>query len=209
VRAVLDPNHKLNLANRASGDCSANLTWTSIVFAPQGPAVVQGDGFTGEIASVIDVPRVTLSEVSPVREAAATAGMTLMISNSSHWPGAKGTNWRTDVEVHNPGSVQASYTFAMLVKDTDNTNAAKASFTLGPGLSQRYVDIIDSVFHFAGSAALQISVTSGSVLVTSDTYNRLAPGNPGNFADGSTFGQFVPALTSDQAITASDHPADA
>ncbi|MFI5168458.1 MAG: hypothetical protein ACHQQS_17780, partial [Thermoanaerobaculales bacterium] len=60
------------------------------------------------------------------------------VPTSAHSTGAKGTNWRTDLEVHNPGSVQAAYTVGLLKRDTDNTNPAVVSFMLAPGLSQRY-----------------------------------------------------------------------
>ncbi|MFI5168435.1 MAG: hypothetical protein ACHQQS_17665, partial [Thermoanaerobaculales bacterium] len=112
--------------------------------------------------------------------------------------------WRTDLEVHNPGSVQAAYTVGLLKRDTDNTNPAVVSFMLAPGLSQRYTDIVDTVFHFSGAAALQIVVTSGALVVASDTYNRLGAGNPGGLPEGSTYGQYAPAMTADQAITSSD-----
>jgi hypothetical protein len=204
VRVVLDPNHKINLANRASGDCSANWTWSSIVFAPQSAATVYGGTFTRAVVPVIEGRRAKLNEVPTGRQFAAAAATTFVVPTSAHSTGAKGTNWRTDLEVHNPGTTQASFTISLLKRDTDNSNPMKVSLSLAPGLAQRYTDIVDSVFHFSGAAALQVSVTSGTLLVTADTYNRLGVGNPGNFPDGSTYGQYAPALTSDQAITSGD-----
>ncbi len=134
----------------------------------------------------------------------AAAGQTLYIPTGAHSTGALGTNWRTDVAVHNPGSTQASYTFALLRRDADNSSPATASFSLAPGTCARYTDIIDSVFHFYGAAALRVTVTSGSVLFTSNTYNRLSSDNPNGFPDGSTFGQFVPAFLDSTAVTVAD-----
>ncbi|MDD5563312.1 MAG: CARDB domain-containing protein [Thermoanaerobaculaceae bacterium] len=143
--------------------------------------------------------------VSLAGPAAVAAGSTVfMISNSAHSTGAKGTNWWTDVEFHNPTTAMASYTMALLKRNTDNSSPQTVSFMLNPGSSQRYTDVINTVFGFNGAAAILVTVNSGSVIVTSVTYNRLGPGNPGNFPDGSTFGQYVPAFTDDQAITAGD-----
>lgn len=134
----------------------------------------------------------------------AAGSTVVMISNSAHSAGANGTNWRSDLEIHNPNTTMAGYTMALLKRDTDNSSPTTVSFVLSPGSSQRYTDVIDSVFGFNGAAAIQITITTGSLIVTSVTYNRLAVGNPGNFPDGSTFGEYVPALTDDQAITTSD-----
>ncbi|MCU0292358.1 MAG: SUMF1/EgtB/PvdO family nonheme iron enzyme [Thermoanaerobaculaceae bacterium] len=138
----------------------------------------------------------------PVARTAA-AEWSYTIPTAAHSAGTLGTSWRTDLEVHNPGSTQASYTIALLKRDTDNHSLpadAVRSFTLDPGLSARYADVIDSLFHFSGAAALRITPTSGEVLVTSRTYTALGAGNPLNLPAGSTFGQLVPGLTPDQAI---------
>src|SRR5512136_441436 len=147
------------------------------------PATERGPGGGGVAAEV------TALGASPGSYPAA-AGQTLYIPTGAHSTGALGTNWRTDVAVHNPGTTQASYTFALLKRDTDNSAPSTASFSLAPGATTRYPDIIDSVFHFYGAAALRVSVTAGSILVTSNTYNRLSSDNPNGFPDGSTFGNF-------------------
>ncbi|MBI4916081.1 MAG: hypothetical protein HY825_09565, partial [Acidobacteria bacterium] len=142
-------------------------------------------------------------------------GATLLAAGSSltciptgaHATGAGGTNWRTDVEVHNPGATQAAYSITLLKRDNDNGSLpadATRSFTLDPGLGARYTDIIDAVFHFSGAAALRITATSGTILVTSRTYNQLGSGNPYNLPVGSTFGQFVPAFADTNAITSTE-----
>ncbi len=200
VRVVLDPNHKLNLANRAAGDCSATWTWSSIVFAPAS-ATAQGSVLVSEVGLATEGPQVPIDQ--PMAAVALATSATYTVPTSAHSSGAKGTNWRTDLEVHNAGNVQASYTIALLKRDTDNSSATKVSFTLAPGLAQRYTDVIDSVFHFNGAAALQITVTSGTLVVASDTYNQLGS-NPWGLPVGATYGQYGPAMRSDEAITASD-----
>lgn len=114
------------------------------------------------------------------------------IPTSAHAPGSAGTSWRTDLEVHNPGGTQASYTIALLKHGTDNSSPVAQSFSLAPGRSVRYPDVVFERFAFTGKAALRVTVTAGSVMVTSRTYNDLGA--------AGAFGQLVPALTDSQAI---------
>ena len=145
-----------------------------------------------------------LSAFPPGAHVLAAGSSLMCVPTSAHSSGANGANWRTDVEVQNPGTTQANFTIALLVRNADNSNPTKVNLSLAPGLAQRYTDIVASVFQFSGAAALQITVTSGSLVIASDTYNQLAAGNPWGFPGGSTYGQYGPAMTSDQAITSSD-----
>ncbi len=121
-----------------------------------------------------------------------TGAAVTCIPTSAHAPGSAGTSWRTDLEVHNPGGTQASYTIALLKHGTDNSSPATRSFSLAPGRSVRYPDVVLDRFAFTGKAALRITVTAGSVMVTSRTYNDLGA--------AGAFGQLVPALADGQAI---------
>lgn len=133
------------------------------------------------------------------------AGQSLVfIPAAAHATGAAGTNWRSDVEIHNPGTTQAAYTIALLQRDANNANPTTKSFTLNPGLSVRYTDILSSMFAFSGAAALKISVTSGTILASSRTYNLMVAGNPLNLPAGATFGQFVPALAASDAVASTE-----
>ncbi len=198
VRVVVDPNHKINLADRGDAECSANWTWTSILFAP--PSNVKAS--TGRAPGTVTAAGVfpLRGRTVPARSAAVAAGPASYLPTGAHSTGALGTNWRTDLEVHNPGATMAGYTIALLKRDADNSSPLAQSFSLEPGRSARYADVVDAVFHFNGAAAFRITPTSGSILVTSRTYNALGSGNPMNLPAGSTFGQFVPGFTSDQAI---------
>lgn len=128
----------------------------------------------------------------------------VFIPAAAHATGAAGTNWRSDVEIHNPGTTPAAYTIALLKRDTNNASPTTKSFTLNPGLSVRYTDILSSMFAFSGAAALQISVTSGTILASSRTYNLMLAGNPLNLPAGATFGQFVPAFTASEATSSTE-----
>jgi len=126
---------------------------------------------------------------------AGTAGSLLFIPASAHVTGALGTNWRTDLEVHNPGASQASFTLALLERDKGNPSPATVSFTLGPGRSVRYEDVLDSLFHFTGAAAIRISITAGMAAFTSRTFNQ---------TPGGTYGQFIGGVLESTAIRAGE-----
>jgi len=124
------------------------------------------------------------------------AGQVLYVATSAHAPGAAGSVWWTDLECHNPGSTQASYSIALLKHASNNASPTSVSYSLDPGKSVRYPDLINTVFAWSnGKAALRIAVSSGSLLVTSRTYNHQPSG---------TYGQFVPAFADADAISFSD-----
>ncbi len=117
----------------------------------------------------------------------------LFVGTGAHKIGFKNVNWRTDLEVCNPGPGRATYAIALLLRDTDNSKPTyRAQFTLDPGRTVRYPDILATVFGLSeGAAAVRVTPVSGSVLVNSRTYNQLPAG---------TYGQYVPALARPQAI---------
>jgi hypothetical protein len=115
----------------------------------------------------------------------------LFIATGAHGAGFNETVWRTDLEVHNYGTTQAQYAVLMLARGQDNTDAQRVNFTLGPGVSVRYGDVLQDLFSFDGQAALRIIPIVGSIMVTSRTYNQSATG---------TYGQLVPAVPRARAI---------
>ncbi len=127
----------------------------------------------------------------------------LVIPTAAHLSGTLGANWRTDVEVHNPGTAPAAYTIALLNHDADNSQPDARSFTLAAGMAMRYTDIVLHEFGLSGKGALRVTASQGEIVVTSRTYNRIGAGNPTGLPAGSTYGEFVPALADDQAIAAS------
>ncbi|HHQ48320.1 MAG TPA: hypothetical protein ENK19_05490, partial [Acidobacteria bacterium] len=116
---------------------------------------------------------------------AAGAGSVLFIPGSAHVSGASGTNWRTDVEVANPGASQASFTIALLKRQQDNSSPSSKTFTLDGGKSVRYEDALATLFGFSGAAALRITVDAGMIAVTSRTYNATSSGTYGQFIDAA------------------------
>ncbi len=131
---------------------------------------------------------------------AASAGEVLYLAASAHVTGALGTDWRSDVELHNLSEENALVTLWLLVHGADNSSPASAQITVPAGSSVRLADVLAGQFSLDGQAALMLSVGSGRILATSRTYNLLAAGNPLGLPGGSTFGQFIPALERSGAI---------
>ncbi len=130
----------------------------------------------------------------------AGVGEDAWVVATAHASGAGGTNWRTDLEVHNWGDVNTRYAIEMLEHGADNTEPETRSFLLGPGESERFEDILMNEFGFTGAAALRIRHTDGHVLVTSRTFNLLGGGNSMGLPAGSTFGQYIPGIDATRAI---------
>lgn len=135
----------------------------------------------------------------PMERAAAAAGSVVYVPAGAHATGANGSNWRTDVELLNPGGSTASFTIQLLRRDTNNSSPASKAYTLGARQARRFSDILMSEFAIDGAAALRVVVNSGSVVVTSRTYNLVGQ-NPWNLPQGASFGQFVPGLDETEAI---------
>jgi hypothetical protein len=124
---------------------------------------------------------------------AGTGDQDLFVGTGAHLVGFNDVNWRTDLEVNNPGTTRVRYMISLLLRDQDNSNPAFTSqFTLEPGRSAHYPDLLMTVFGIAkGAAAVRVTPIDGPILVNSRTYNQLPSG---------TFGQFVPAVPRAQAI---------
>jgi hypothetical protein len=114
----------------------------------------------------------------------------LYVPAVAHNSGLHGTQWRADLEVHNPGAVQARYTLELLKAGQDNSTPASAAFTLDPAMSRRYGDVVQDVFGFEGSGAIRVTPTSGTVIVTGRSYTD---------SGGGTRGQFMPGTPASQA----------
>lgn len=125
--------------------------------------------------------------------ASLASAQQLYVPAAAHTSGAAGTVWRTDLEVKAKGGAGASIEIALLEERTDNSEPAQADFSLEPGQSLRFPDVVDGVFGLDGSAALRITATDGSIMATSRTYNSDPNG---------TYGQFIPAFDSTSAAEA-------
>jgi hypothetical protein len=142
--------------------------------------------------------------VEPEKSLVASGGQSLFIPATAHVSGVLGTDWRSDVELHNVSDETASVTIRLLIHRNVNSSSPTRTMSIGSGESLRLADILASEFGREGSAALLISVESGRLVATSRTFNLLAAGNPLGLPDGSTFGQAIPALPMGRAIQAGE-----
>lgn len=122
---------------------------------------------------------------------ALQSSVDLYVPTGAHVDGLTGTVWRTDLEVHNYGHTRASYTIALLPRGGANPNPVTEPFTLLGSQSRQHPDIVSQVFGRSGGAALRIRRESGSIMVTSRTYNQTLAG---------TYGQQVPAIPVAESI---------
>jgi hypothetical protein len=116
-----------------------------------------------------------------------------VVAAAAHAPGASGTNWRTDLRIINPGIAAANATLYLLPQNSDNSARTQHVAVTVPPLGQlSLTDVVAGKFGFTGSAALLVESTEAALVVTSRTYNEAA--------NGSTYGQFIPGVPSQQAL---------
>ncbi len=115
----------------------------------------------------------------------------LYVPGAAHVAGAAGTNWRTDLEVHNPGDLLVSYTLELLVRDQENGSPQSVDFNLSPRMSARYTDVLDGVFGLSGAGTVRVSPAVGELVVTARTYNDQPDG---------TYGQFIQGVREEAAV---------
>ena len=151
------------------------------------------DNATGD---PVYVPVEVLSGDPPTGDPKTTS--TLFIPSSAHATGVGGTVWRTDLELHNAGSSNMVCTVDLLRKNADNSSPISDEHTVQPGHALRLGDILGTRFDFSGSAALRLRISGGTPVVTSRTYNQTEQG---------TYGQFISAVSADNAIDAGQQAA--
>ncbi len=159
----------------------SKLVGSGAVGSPvQGRSVaLAADGFTALIGGYYD------NDGAGAGWVFAAPRATIYVPSLAHSAGVPPTFWKTRLEIHNRGTVQARYTLALLKRDQDNSSPQTADFQLDPGKSVVYTDALSSLFGYTGSAALRATVMSGNLVVTANTYNDQPTG---------TFGQYIPGF---------------
>jgi hypothetical protein len=106
--------------------------------------------------------------------------------------GAEGSFYRTDVDLNNSGDRPVEYELLWLPRGHANTDPMRSeTFTLGPGRSARYTNLLAEVFGM-GTDSL------GAVLIRASRPGLLATSRTCNIATGKgagTFGQDMPAVS--------------
>ncbi len=142
------------------------------------------DNLTSDPTTVL--PQVTSDDFTFIPAAALAAG-------------AQGAFFQTDVDLNNAGTTAAQYNFIWLPRGEDNSNLDPLTsdpFTLEPGASVRYENVLNAVFGAEPDVvgALAVSADSADLLAMSRTYNI-----PGAKVAG-TFGQELPGIPADMMI---------
>ena len=133
-----------------------------------------------------------VSGTAQITITSSTADTELYVPTGAHLTGFNTVNWRTDLEIHNPGTRRVSYIIALLLRNQDNNLPSfKGTFFLDAARSARYNDLLYATFGFSGAAAIRLTPIDGPIIVTSRTYNQLPTG---------TYGQSVPTIPRAQAI---------
>ncbi|PWB77723.1 MAG: hypothetical protein C3F15_02665 [Holophagae bacterium] len=125
---------------------------------------------------------------------AAAQETTRFFAAAASTPGANGTFFKTDARLFNPDpTATITVGLAFLRPNVDNSTATEVPVNIPPRQGVALDDLVATVFSRSGSGGVRLR-SSAPFLATSRTYN---------IGDGSsgTFGQFIPGLTPDQALT--------
>ena len=118
---------------------------------------------------------------------------TLYLPGAANVAGANGSRWITDLELHNRGLVTAEITVDLLERGQNNSAPQSVSLTLGPELSARYPNVLNTLFDFVGAAALRVTSFGGDLMATARTATRCGNGRCGAFTFASNMSDAVKA----------------
>ena len=153
--------------------------------------VTGGDGKITAYASVVD---------SATQDPLLVSGQPLTATGANKFilPGVANldnqlASWRTDMRVFNYGTTSQPATLTF--HPFNNGTPASASVLLGAGQIMTLDNVLESQFGIvnAGGVVHLTTPNNASLVVTGRTYNQ---------TDNGTFGQYVPAVTVDQAVAA-------
>jgi len=118
---------------------------------------------------------------------------TAVIPAAAHKAGAQGTAWITDVVLHNPQGDDVT-AFVFLQKSGVNSSLAEAvEFVVGSNESVLLADVVLQTFGKSSATGAILIGSDQSLVISSRTYNTAAEG---------TYGQYIPGLDVNQALTA-------
>jgi len=112
---------------------------------------------------------------------------TLYLPGAANNDGLKNSLWTTDLELHNRGDVQASYTVELLVRGQANPAPAAVSFELAPQTSIRYANVLEELFGFEGAATLRLTSVRGEIMASARTRTDAGAG-------AGFYGQYIEAM---------------
>ena len=169
-----DPSHVYTSA----GSYTVELSVTS----PLG-----SDSMTRSITVTQDPP-----ETPPIEQAGAKQWI---IPAAAHSPGAQGTNWVSDVVIHNPGNQTESVNVYFLKGGRNNSGSTGRLIEIPGGTSTALNDIVFDGFGWSNASGAILIGCDSTLQVASRTYNTATSG---------TFGQFIPGLPAAEAAVTGD-----
>lgn len=134
--------------------------------------------------------QVTVSDEPPP----VTLDQAYFVSAAAFASGSGGAFFQTDFEINNGGTTAMNYKLVWLPRGEDNSTPTMSDmFTLGAGMSVRYLNVLSSVFGAADGAL-------GAVAVFADSADALIMTRTYAIANGETFGQAIPGVFMDNMI---------
>lgn len=128
------------------------------------------DSGFGVVASASVVDNLTNDPTTIAMVPAGSEGAGAWVPVSSHAPGAKGSQWRTDLGLLNPSTLPANVTVRFRAGGTVVANSA----LVAPGSQSLIEDVVGGI-PASGTGSLEVEADRG-VIVTSRTYNLIAAG---------------------------------
>ena len=128
----------------------------------------------------------------------APSGPQYYIPAAAKIAGGFGTNWVTDVVLHNPEDVAVTAALYYLPAGTDNSGALPHIVSINAQTSLKIHDVVDTLFGADGTSGAIRIIASASLIIGSRTYNDQG-------ADG-TYGQSIDGLPADNAFGNLNHP---
>lgn len=117
-----------------------------------------------------------------------------VLPSSAHAAGLGGAFYTTDLTVSNPGQVAAPFSLQFAGHDISGSQGPKRSFSLAPGQTITFYDVLKSVFG--------LDSDYGAIRLTSTNSDLTLQGQTSTAGGGGTFGQSVPALGPRNLISA-------
>jgi len=125
----------------------------------------------------------------------ASPTSTWILPSSARAAGSGGSFYTTGLVVSNPGTTAAWVALKFLGNSADGRDGAEKTFSLGPGATVAYPDVLGSVFGLSnGFGAIRVTSNAAGLVLAAQT------ATPGF---GGTFGQSVPAVASSELASVS------
>ena len=134
----------------------------------------------------------------PSRVITVAPAMTGVVAGVANVAGAQGSDWHSDLFLHNAALANAAV--ELYLSPADGTVGDPETVTVGPDQTLALEDVVASLFGVSGSGAIFWRVTSGDpdrLLVAANTYNRVDA--------VQRYGQQIPGVRWSDAVHAGSH----